>query len=537
MLFSGLLAAGLVSPLLAVPDNPAALATVVTTCTQAGLQAALNSGGTITFNCGPNPVTIPLTSVLTTNGQATTLDGGDRVTLDGQQQTKILLAPYSPTAYTLTLQNLHLRGGRAPGSGGLAAESGAALTAGSPGARIHITAVTFTDNATTRVTGEDNQGGAIFVANAYELVIRDSTFRTNRAGSGGAIGIIAAGLLVEDSVFEDNQAVDTTAGGIVRGYGGAIHVDGVWNAYNPTTRNSIAIRDSRFVGNTAVRGGGALSSVVSDNAGTLMTIERSTFQDNLVSGRSGEYGQGGAIYHVEDDQAGGRNEDNLIIRDTTVVGNRALRQGGGIWLHILGRGQVVNTTVVSNTTTAPLNEVGQGGGMAVTLGVIAISNSTFAHNHAAYQAGALHAGGSGNADQVVTLSNTIFAHNTLNEQALPSPTRWQGYHTNRPLADGGQNIQHPRLKPTYNNDVNNAITAQPIYQDPLLQALGMHGGPTATAPLAAGSPARDTGNPAACPARDQRGYVRNGHCDIGAYEYGGTVFTPTSRLWAPLLQR
>ena len=43
--------------------NPA----VLTTCTQAALQAALTNGGHITFDCGPNPVTIPITSPLVTS--------------------------------------------------------------------------------------------------------------------------------------------------------------------------------------------------------------------------------------------------------------------------------------------------------------------------------------------------------------------------------------------------------------------------------------------------------------------------------------
>ncbi len=64
--------------------------------------------------------------------------------------------------------------------------------------------------------------------------------------------------------------------------------------------------------------------------------------------------------------------------------------------------------------------------------------------------------------------------------------------------------------------------AAPI--DPLLGPLGANGGLTATVPLASGSPAIDTGNPAvpgsggdACAATDQRGAPR-ALCDIGAYE-------------------
>lgn len=533
----GYLHAGYVQAQTASDPSFTSTATVVTTCTQAGLQAALNTGGLITFNCGAPSTTIAISSVLTTNGRDTEIDGGGRITLDGQGQTKILNNPYSPNPRTLTIRNMRFINGKAPATGGIGIESGGAITSGSPGTRLHIINSTFENNSTSAVTNEDNQGGAIFSNNSYETVIVNSVFRNNRAGSGGAIGIIASGLLIYDSQFIDNQAVDTTGGGIVRGYGGAIHLDGVWNDFNPNANKTIYVSNTRFEGNTAIRGGGAFGSVISDNAATKATFINATFVNNEAKGVNGQYGQGGALYHIEDDEAGGRNEDNFEIRGSTFAGNKALRQGGGVWVQILGRGRVVNSTFAANTTTAPLNEVGQGGAMMITKGVIDITSTTFANNHAAYQGGALHAGGANDPDRVVTLSNTIFANNTLNEQTQPSETRWQGYHTNRPMSDGGQNIQFPRFKPTYNNDVNNNITANPLYVDPLLQPLAANGGPTPTMAIAANSPARDAGNPATCPGADQRGYLRNGRCDIGAYEASGAPFVPKNVVRLPLVRR
>ena len=154
--------------------------------------------------------------------------------------------------------------------------------------------------------------------------------------------------------------------------------------------------------------------------------------------------------------------------------------------------------------------------MAIGGNVVNITNSTFAYNHAAYQGGAIHGGGSNNQ---ITLKNTIFLSNTLNYgQTEPSETKWQGYHTNRTMLDGGQNIQFPRYKPVYNNDVNNLITDNPIFADPLLKDLADNGGPTLTMALSAGSPAINAGANG-CPATDQRGEIREGQCDIGAYEY------------------
>lgn len=523
-----------------VLNNP----TTITSCTRQGIQTALDQGGHIRFDCGSDPVTIPIDATLQFNPRVSTvLDGGGLVTLDGQGQVRLFFKDWHDPALgeiSITLQNIRLINGKAPSGGDTGDHSGGAIAVGHPGTRLHIINATFENNSTREVTAEDNQGGAIFVHNSYETVLSGSVFRDNSAGSGGAFGGIATGLEVDNSLFVANHAVDNTQGGIVRGYGGAIALDGVSNGYNPNSSNQLRVCGSTFQENVAVRGGGAIDAVISDNLGTKAIYTRSTFIGNRADGvpgaGGGEMGQGGAIYHIEDDHAGGRGEDNLEISYSTFHGNQALRQGGALWLYILGHGEIVNTTIEGNSTSAPYNTVGQGGGAAINLGVIDITNTVFANNHAAYQGGALMAGGD-DPDRVITLSNTIFYNNTLNEQDLPSETRWQGYHTNRPMADGGQNIQYPRYKPTYNNDVNNNITANPIYADPLLMPLVDNGGWNQTMALQTGSPAIDSGVPATCPGDDQRGYPRSGLCDIGPYELGAAPFEPSIYLWLPLVSR
>ncbi|MEZ4684487.1 MAG: hypothetical protein R2932_60770, partial [Caldilineaceae bacterium] len=212
-----------------VLQNP----TVVSDCTPSGLQAALTGGGEIAFACGTEPVTIALTTPLRVTAKRTVIDGGGLVTLDGQDQTKILENPFIDGGNTLVIQNLRFIRGRAPASGGLASESGAAITSGSPGTRLHILNSTFVDNQTSAMGNEDNQGGAIFSNNSYETVVVGSHFANNQAGNGGAIGGLATGMIIVNSRFVNNRAVDTTAGGIVRGYGGALHLDGVTNGFNP----------------------------------------------------------------------------------------------------------------------------------------------------------------------------------------------------------------------------------------------------------------------------------------------------------------
>jgi predicted outer membrane repeat protein len=506
--------------------------TVITSCTQAALQSALAAGGHITFDCGPNPVTIPITSPLVTSAtRDIVLDGKGLITLDGGGVSRILEKPFTPGSHIdktsgndLIIQNMRFINGRAPAATKTQDDKarGGALWATSPGTRLHIINSVFENNRTTSITDEDNQGGAIYAGNIYETVIVGSVFINNEAGSGGAFGGIATGLQVYNSRFTNNRASDATAGGVVRGHGGAIHLDGVSNSFNPNTSNTVDICGSVFDGNTATRGGGALKVTISDNLNTKAIYARSTFSNNRVLDSPPAEGHGGAIYHIEDEWAGGVNEDNIEIRESTFNGNYAARQGGGVWILVNGRGRVVNSTFFDNrAATAGTNIIGQGGGMIISRGTIDINHATFASNFATFQGGAIFASN----EAAVTLTSSIFASNRLDPtHTNPVTTEFQGYHTNRSLLNGGGNIQFPRTKtPDFNNDINNLITSPAsaiLFQDPQLAPLANNGGPTPTMAIVASSPAFNRAAAATCPATDQRGISRpqGDACDVGAYE-------------------
>ena len=57
-------------------------------CTESALNSALSGGGSVTFNCGANPVTITVTSQKTINAD-TTIDGGGLITISGGNNTRI----------------------------------------------------------------------------------------------------------------------------------------------------------------------------------------------------------------------------------------------------------------------------------------------------------------------------------------------------------------------------------------------------------------------------------------------------------------
>ncbi len=352
---------------------------MVTTCTNAGIQAAIDGAGRnedvhVRFDCG-GPATINISTPLVLNDQNLLLDGGGNITLDGGGTSRILEDPNvgiqadNHYANNIILQDIRIVNAAAPAAVGNQDGNarGGALNVGGPGTRLYILNSTFENNRTRSPTDEDNQGGALFVANAFETVISGSSFTNNQAGSGGAFGGIATGLLVYNSTFTNNQATDSSSSGIVRGHGGALHLDGVTNGFNPNSNRTVDICRSTFSGNMAVRGGGAIKTTVSDGQGTKLTISESSFVNNRLEGIPSVKGHGGALYHIEDDNVGATGEDNLEIRNTTFENNYAYCQGGAAWILVQGNGRIVNSTFAANRASqSGTNRVGQGGAVIIS---------------------------------------------------------------------------------------------------------------------------------------------------------------------------
>lgn len=484
---------------------------VITTCTETALRAAVTAGGHITFNCGSTPVTISISSPLELNtSMDTVIDGGGLVTINGQNNTRLFHKGWHDGYdITITFQNIRMINGKAPAETGTnTGHSGGAFYGGHPGTRIHIINSTFENNNTRDIHTADNQGGAFFVHNSYETVITGSEFIGNEAGNGGAFGGIATGLFVFNSSFAGNGAVDGSSGGIVKGHGGAIHLDGVTNSYNPDSNKRVHICGSVFNNNSSVRGGGAMKVTVSDNKGTLATYEKSAFINNISSGSSGIEGQGGAIYHIEDDQSGGAQEKNIELSQCLFQGNSGWQQGGGAWFKILGKGDIINNTFYQNRAAS--NDLGMGGGLVISAGTYHIINNTFAENYAWFHGGGIQA--SVSAD--FTLQNNLFVDNE-------SERIWACYQTNRTADhDGGGNFQYPADRYNQSGSRDDCpVSVTPVVDNPSLQPLADNDGPTMTMALLENSHAVGAGTTNNAPILDQRGSERKLPIDSGAFQY------------------
>jgi hypothetical protein len=284
-------------------------------CTFDALNAAVTKGGIVTFDCGSEPVTIPITSTLqppVSKGSASpiqiVIDGGGTVTLDGQGSVRIMSwvhDTWRTNTDTLTLQRIHVVNGKTtptekipacPAANGVSnTECSTGYDDGQGGAlymqdgELIVIDSVFEKNEAA-LLGPDTGGGAIYIfGSASPAYVMQSSFLDNTASNAGAFGMLASGAFIFDSLFEGNRAVGTGANNNDAtqctcdngsdanqigsgGNGGAIYSDG--NALDLT------ICGTEIKGNTANEFGAAVF-MTNDGRGGQLVID-----DSLVTGNS-----------------------------------------------------------------------------------------------------------------------------------------------------------------------------------------------------------------------------------------------------------
>ena len=242
---------------------------------------------------------------------------------------------------------------------------------------------------------------------------------------------------------------------------------------------------------TGGNGGGIL------NGGTL-TINRCTFASNRTTANGGGIG----------------NYGTATVNSSTFYDNEAKLNGGGICNY--------NGTLVVNNSTFSGNRASEGafdnygGGGICNMeefepAELTVNNSTITGNSARWGGGMSNFGGTVNAKNTIVADNTVHAWG-----AGPNCNSSSTITTSYNLESG--------------TDCGFTGTGDLQSADADLGSLQDNGGPTWTHALSADSPAINAGsctdiagNPV---TTDQRGVLRIGPCDIGAYEYVLWVYLP-----------
>jgi hypothetical protein len=261
---------------------------------------AVAQGGTIVFDCGPNPITLTLSGPAKVFNDANpdiVIDGGGLVSLSGGGQTRILYMNTcdADQVWTtshcqnqdhprLTVQNITFANGNSTGE--IRYDGGGAIWV--RGGRFKAVNCRFFNNVCSD-TGPDVGGAAVRVFSQYEglpVYIVNCTFGGaqgygNVGSNGGAISSIGVSWTIINSLFSYNRAI---------GYGA--------NPADPGTP-----------------GGGSGGAIYNDGNTMTLTIIGTRIEYNEVN----EHGS--AIFFVSNDHTG-----NIVIDDSVIVNNV-----GGSW--------------------------------------------------------------------------------------------------------------------------------------------------------------------------------------------------------------
>ena len=400
---------------------------IVSTCDEANLDAALASGGVVTFTCDgvieiTSTKTIRFDTEINAAGQDVTIWGG---TFIAPAKVQLFIVERD---VTLKLKQISL-------ANGVAASGGAIQNYGN----LLVDNTEFIGNSATSKGGAINNAGSIEVFN--------SSFSGNSAGVGGGAVSTDNGLLIDDSKFEYNAsdkggALHITSRSVIRAsysikssrfidndadsIGGAIYVE--------LDNTSLSIDRCSFVKNEA-RAGGAIDlngvriatikdSHFSRNSADLggairnhtnLVVSRSEFQKNIAGGSGGAISNNRTLAITESTFAenrtkrgdGGAISSNglLEITDSTLEENQITEAGLGGAISVSGSALIIRSTLSKNHANGNIDGDLGGGGALFNSGSLKIINSTLSGNSTKGFGGAIF-----NTDKVKISSSTIFAN-------------------------------------------------------------------------------------------------------------------------------
>ena len=399
---------------------------------------------------------------------AVTVDGGERVTIDAQRNSRVFNVDNPATENESFDVGFH--------------------------------GLTITNGLTT---DDDEPGGAVNSKTDGELTIRDSNVINNStAGRGSAGGGISAlgSLTVTNSRVEGNSTTGTDSNG-----GGILALGTLTLTNTGVTRNRTTGRASQGGGIYSVRGDlTLLESTVSGNntagdrayGGGIVAARNLTLTNSTVSGNSttGREATGGGVFAYRD-----ATLTNSTISGNTTSGNDA--HGGGIY----SRAMISRNVTATNSTIVDNRALGEGArGSGILIKSHAGQDSRLMlHNTVVAAPG----GESDQPDIVIDESDGGSIIATINYS----------------FVGNGDNISY--------SGAGNIVGSSEVPRDPFLGPLADNGGPTMTHTIVPASPLFNAGDPAFVgpPNLDQRGVsdrVDFGRVDIGAYELSLADLTP-----------
>ncbi len=314
---------------------------------------------------------------------------------------------------------------------------------GENGGALFITGETTIDNATFNSNLAGKFGGAIVVGS--ETNISNSVFDKNIANRGGAIEIEDS-CEISDTIFSNNLAQDVAGAVLIveadlettnvtfinntAKSGGA-----VVNAGNYTSEND------KFINNYADKGDAIYcegnddfsldnGTFISDkklNWGLIFMssggglIANTTFSNIQSNYSAAVYGDNSTVMidncdfiNLTAEKTAGAlgfkyvNDTGILIKDSSFVNVRSGKNGGAVFVDVIGKGLNVNGTVLVLNSQFTNCSSEFGGAFMQLSGDLIINNTTFTSNKAAYNGGALY----------LSFVDAVIENSTINSNAV-----------------------------------------------------------------------------------------------------------------------
>ena len=293
-------------------------------CTGEAFIDAVAKGGTIVFNCGPEPVTITLNrpaKVFNDANPDIVIDGGGLVTLSGGGKTRILyMNTCDPDQHWTTS---HCQNQDHP--------------------RLTVQNLTFSDGNAVNISNENELGGggAIWARGGRLKIVNCRFFNNHCAYTGPDVGGAAVRVFSQYNglpVYVVNSTFGGAEGfGNVGSNGGGISSIGVsWTIINCYFSYNRATGNGANPAKEGTPGGGSGGAIYNDGNKMTLSISGTLIEHNEVNAH------GSAIFFVTNDHTGNIRIEDSVIRNNT----------GGSWYTLPGismhpdtRREVINSEI------------------------------------------------------------------------------------------------------------------------------------------------------------------------------------------------
>jgi hypothetical protein len=281
-------------------------------CTAETFIRAVAQGGRITFDCGPDPITLTLNrpAKVFNDKPSVVIDGGGLVTLSGGGATRILYMNTCDPNQVWTTS--HCQNQDHP--------------------TLAIQNLTFIDANSTNESQYDG-GGAVWVRGGRFKVVNSRFFNNVCASLGPDVGGAAIRVFSQYNNLPV-YVVNSTFGG-AQGYGntgangGGISSIGVsWSIYNSLFSHNRAIGNGGNPAQPGTPGGGSGGAIYNDGNTMTLALYGTLIENNEVNS------YGSAIFFISNDHTGTLHIEDSVIRNNF----------GGSWYELPGISMHSDTT-------------------------------------------------------------------------------------------------------------------------------------------------------------------------------------------------